>query len=415
MGRTTVLQAMAVALLVTAGAQARQLEVSPTPAEDMPPVKYSPAEGEIRPPGPLPRWLGTWRQFKEQLEQRHGTKVGLVLDDHYQHIARGPNEGEGDNVFWWNLSVDQRLWQGGTLRFKARGSVPYENPPVGITPLVGTRLNLDWAAYETEPAYIANLYWEQKLAGDRVTVAIGKITFPNYFDENKVAGWDFFSHALARNQLLGHRYHTVGALARCDLTDWLYLQVGTTDARGIRSETGLNTLFDGSTELITMGELGVKTHWLAGREGNYRFDLWYDSRSFTRHDGTGTETGMTRFGVSFDQMITDSLGAFFRYGTQDGQLQTLDQFWSLGGTVKAPFGTREKDVLGFGIAQGLTDPSYRLANNSTASETLFEAYYKIQFSDTVSLTLDCQVLLNPGTDSNNETAVIPGLRLKISI
>ncbi len=421
MRKTEVSLAVVLSLLLAGSTEAQKQSPSsePTPVlspvDTMPPIKYSPAEGEVSSPDGLPQWLGDWKRFKTDLEQRYGTKVGLVLDDHYQHIAQGPGEGEGDNVFWWNLSIDQRLWKGGTLRFKARGSDPHDDPPVGITPLVGTKLNLDWAAYETSAAYIANLYLEQKFSDDKLTVAIGKITFPNYFDENKVAGWDFFSHALARNQLFPHRYHTIGALLRYDPTDWLYLQLGTTDARGIRSETGLNTMFDGDTELITMGEVGIKTDGFAGRQGNYRFDVWHDSRHIARHDGNGTESGMIGFGVSFDQMITKSVGAFFRYGVEDGDVRTFGQFWSLGGTWKGPFSPRRDDVLGFGMAQGLTDRSYRLAKNGTPTETLLETYYKLRLSDYMSLTFDCQVLFDPGANPSNETAIIPGLRLKISL
>jgi carbohydrate-selective porin OprB len=377
----------------------------------MPPVKYSPAEGPILKPEAVPSWTDGWRRLKQQLEERYGTSVGLVLDDHHQQVVDGPGQGEGANIFWWNLSVDQKLWEGGKLIFKARGSSQDSELPHGISPLVGSNLNLDWAAYETDYGYIANLYIEQKLFDKKLTVAAGKITFPSYFDENKVAGWDFFSHSLARNQLFPHRYHTIGTLLRYDPLNWLYVQLGTTDAAGVRSETGLNTTFDGDTRLITMGELGIKTK-VAGWEGNYRFDLWEDSRTFTRFDGRGTERDIVGFGVSFDQMLTEKLGAFFRYGIDDGRVNKFSDYWSFGGTCKGPLNVRRDDVLGFGFGQGLASDDYREAKNASRTETILEGYYKMQLRQWVSLTLDCQVLLNPGTNSDNETAVIPGVRLK---
>ena len=377
-----------------------------------PPVKYSPAEGPILPVERIPTALESWRLFKKDLKDRCGTDVGLVLQDQYQHILQGPGEGNGHNLFWWNLTIDQRLWKGGKLIFKARGSNTDGTPPNGISPLVGSKLNLDWAAYETTEAYIANVYIEQRLLDDRLMLAVGKITFPNYFDENKVAGWDFFSHSLVRNQLFPHRYHTIGALARYDLTDRLYIQTGMTDADGIRSHSGLKTTFDGDGDLIYMGETGFKAKDGHGLEGNYRLETWYDTRPLNRHDGTGTQEGTLGFGVNLDHMLTDRIGAFFRYGIDDGEVRTFSHYWSAGGTWKGPLEGRSDDVLALGIGQGLTSHDYRIANGSTRSEMILETYYKIQWTRFLSFLVDCQVLFNPGTNPANETAVIPGMRLK---
>ncbi|MBN2180680.1 MAG: carbohydrate porin [Sedimentisphaerales bacterium] len=378
-----------------------------------PRIKQSPADEPGVETDALPNWLWSWKYFKKQMAEQHGTSIDILLDDHHQHILNGPGSRKGRNIFWWNLTIKQKLWEDGKLIFKARGSNTDGNPPNGITPLVGSRLNLDWAAYETELGYIANLYIEQKLMNDKLLVAVGKITFPSYFDENKVAGWDFFSHSLARNQVFIHKYHTVGALGRYDLSDKIYVQAGITDVQGIRSETGLNTTFHGEDYFLTMAEMGIKTINSKGLEGNYRFDAWYDPQPLARHDGKGFERDTTGFGVSFDQAMTEKTGAFFRYGWDDGRVRKFSNYWSLGGTLKGPNPAREKDVLGFGIGQGITHQDYRRANNATHTETIFEAYYKIHMTDWYSITLDIQTLLNPGTNSHNDTSVIPGIRLKM--
>jgi len=376
-------------------------------------IKYTPAEGEHLPYEAVPPWLDSWRKFKKQMLEQYGTNIGIVLDDHHQQILNGPGARKGRNLFWWNLGIDQNLWQGARLIFKARGSNTDGNPPNGITPLVGSRLNLDWAAYETEMLYVANLYLEQKLFNDKFLLAIGKITFPSYFDENKYGSWDFFSHSLARNQAYPHIYHTIGVLGRYDITDSLYVQAGITDAQGIRSETGLNTALHDEDYFITMGELGIKTKNKKGLEGNYRFEFWYNPQPLTRYDGKGTERDSTGYGVSFDQALTEKLGAFFRYGWNDGRVNKFSNCWSVGGTYKGLIPQRDKDVLAFGVAQGITHPDFRRANNATDTETIIEAYYKIFVTDWCSLTLDIQTLLNTGTNSNNDNAVIPGFRLKM--
>lgn len=375
-------------------------------------IKYSPADVNI-PYTLLPDSLQSWKDFKQQMEEKYGTSIGITLDDHHQQILNGPGSREGRNLFWWNLTVQQRLWEGGKVIFKARGSNTDGNPPNGITPLVGSNLNLDWSAYETEMLYVANLYLEQKLFNDKFCLSVGKITFPSYFDENKYGSWDFFSHSLARNQAFPHRYHTIGAIGRYDISDSLYVQAGITDAQGIRSETGLNTALHGKDYFITMGEVGIKTKNKKGLEGNYRFDMWYNPQPFNRYDGKGVERDSTGFGVSFDQGLTEKLGAFFRYGWNDGRINKFPNCWSVGGNYKGPIPQRDKDVLGFGVAQGITSHDFRRAKNATRTETIIEVYYKIYVTEWCSLTLDIQTLFNPGTNSSNDTGIIPGFRVKM--
>lgn len=379
--------------------------------DSIPLPKYSPADPDV-PHDKVPSWLAPWKDFKKQMEEKYGTSISIVLDDHHQHILNGPGARKGRNIFWWNLTIKQKVWEGGKLIFKVRGSNQNE-PPNGITPLVGSKLNLDWAAYETELAYIANLYLEQRLLDDKLLIAVGKLTFPSYFDENKVAGWDFFSHSLARNQSFIHKYHTIGILARYDVSEKLYVQAGITDVQGIRSETGLNTAFHKEDYFLTMGEVGFKTINKKGLEGNYRFNLWYDPQPLSRHDGGDPERDTIGFGLSFDQMLTKKLGAFFRYGLDDGRVRTFSNYWSLGGTYKGLLPERKDDVLGLGVGQGITHQDYRRANNATHTETILEIYYKMIIADWCSLTFNLQTLLNTGTQSGNDNAVIPGIRLKM--
>lgn len=380
-----------------------------------PVIKYSPVDWEKVPYDAFPKAFDSWAKFKKDMDEKHGTKISILLDDHHQHILNGPGTREGRNIFWWNLTVKQYLWDCGNLVFKARGGsgTSEGNPPNGITPLVGSRLNLDWAAYETELVYIANLYLEQKFCDKKLMIALGKITFPSFFDENKVAGWDFFSHSLARNQAFPHRYHTIGALGRYSVTDNLYLQAGVTDAQGIRSETGLNTTFHDEDYFQTLTEMGIKTTDEKGLEINYRFNIWYDPQPLTRYDGSGSERDNVGYGFNMDRMLTEKIGAFFRYGFNDGRVRKFEHCWSFGGTWKGIDPARQKDILGFGFAQGITHQDFRTANNATRTETILEAYYRIFINEWCSLTLDIQTLLNPGTNSNNDTGVISGFRLKI--
>lgn len=387
--------------------------VQPPPADLGLPPGPSPTVRDQRDTGPTD-WFTAWKQLKKDIETTTGTTFSLCLDDTQMFVLNGPGEGHERNLFWWNLSVTQKLWPDAKLVARIRGSsdTRHGNPPHGLYPVVRSKMNLDWRWAETEWIYLANLYLEQKLLDKKLTLTLGKINGPPMFDNNKVASWDFLSHSIAKNQIFPFKYHTIGAVVRYDAADWVYVQVGAMDAQGIRSETGLNTAFHDEDYFISMYEVGLKTGFW-GKEGNYRFTFCHDPTRASRHDGRGTKNDNLAFGVSFDQMLTDKIGASFRYGVTDGDVRTFSNTWSLGCTVKGLLPSRPKDILGVGFCQGITDSSYRDRYNASAQESIFETYYKIQVTDWCWIYPDVQVVLNPGTNAHNDVSVIAGLRLKM--
>ncbi len=362
-------------------------------------------------------WFKAWQKMKKDLEQTTGTSFSLNLDEHMQCVLNGPGEGNERDLFWWNLTVTQKLWKDAKLIVRVRGSSHAHGqhnpaPPHGISPLVNPKLNLDWMWSETTCIYVANLYVEQKLLDNKLMIAVGKINESVYFDTNDLGSWDFLSHSIAKNQAFPHKYHTIGAVVRYDPTDWLYFQAGAIDAQGIRSEMGTNTAFTGPAWFQSMYEVGLKSNF-AGKKGNYRFELWHDPSHLTRWDGHGTENSTVGFGISFDQMITDKLGAFLKYGLTDGDVRTFGNTWCVGAIYKGLLPGRPKDVLALGFCQGIPDDPYRVSKHSKAQESLFETYYKIQVTDWCTIYPDVQVLLNPGMNPVNDVGVFAGIRVKL--
>jgi len=359
------------------------------------------------------QWLGAWGQVKKDIEKTTGTTFAICVDNNTAFILNGRGEGHQRNLLWWNMTVGQTLWKDAKLVARVRGSMTHDHdePPHGVYPLIRPKQNLDWRWAETECLYLANLYLEQRLLDGKLLVAVGKINAPLFFDTNEVAGWDFLSHSLARNQAYPHKYHTIGAVVRYDPLDWLYVQAGVVDAEGRRSEMGTNTAFHGHCWYQSMYEVGFKT-LIAGMKGNYRFELWHDPTPLNTYEDGGRKRDNVGFGTSFDQMITDKLGVFVRYGYNERDVRTFSNCWSLGATYKGLIPGRDKDVLGFGFAQGISGDDYRRATHATASESLFETYYKIQVTNWLTIYPDVQVLLNPGT-RDEDVSVVGGLRVKL--
>ena len=62
------------------------------------------AEAPCPPPGaaaiPATGWFGAWKKMNMDMEEKTGTSVSIGIDEHYQYIAHGPNDGHGRDLFW---------------------------------------------------------------------------------------------------------------------------------------------------------------------------------------------------------------------------------------------------------------------------------------------------------------------------
>ncbi len=369
---------------------------------------WRPTPLEPPPPAPAGDWFDAWKRVKQDLADRYGTHLSLYIANTPQAVLNGRREGHLRNTFWWNLNLTQDLWPGGRLITNTRGGIGD-----GVGPLTADGLNTNWMSGEPDPLYVSHVLLEQKLLGDHLTFWLGKLDIDDHFDTNAAASWNFLSYSLARNGGIPVPWHTIGAVARFDPADWLYVQAGVVDAQGEFTETGFNTAFHDEDYTFSMAEVGF-TAAPAGRTGHYRFLVWYDPQPVARLDGRGAERDDLGLAVSFDQQVTDSLTLFLRYGWSDPDLRRAEHFWSAGGVVAGPLPGRPKDELGLGVGQALIGDDFRRAAGSASSESIVELYYKIALTEYLHLTPDVQVLLHPGGDRDRDVGVVAGLRLSVT-
>lgn len=178
---------------------------------------------------------------------------------------------------------------------------------------------------------------------------------------------------------------------------------------------------DIADEVFSAAQLNFKPN-LFERSGNYRLIGWLDARDHTEWgDPTTTKEKGHGFGISFDQELTDWLGAFLRYGWQDkdvylnGEAFSLERAWSTGIQVAGSLWGRVDDVLGLAIGQAIPSDKYKDAGNSlnAKSEGHFEAYYNYVMNEHLTLTPDIQVIWNPyGDDAVNGDSTITVVGMK---
>jgi len=144
---------------------------------------------------------------------------------------------------------------------------------------------------------------------------------------------------------------------------------------------------------------------IGGLSGNYRLYYWNDSADHVKvgedvsdpAKKPSTDKGWG-IGISIDQEISEKAGIFARAAWGNDKVYEVEQFYSVGLNLNGIFSGRENDTLGVGVAALI--PNDKLENSST--EWHFEAYYRTQITENLSITPDFQLVLNPQGNSSND-------------
>jgi carbohydrate-selective porin (OprB family) len=152
---------------------------------------------------------------------------------------------------------------------------------------------------------------------------------------------------------------------------------------------------------FVIGEVGYRN--IFALNGHYR--LWARVAS-VREDRDRVTWGA---GVSFDQLLTSTLGVFFRAGVSRDQGESLTSHaWSVGFQLTPTWFDRGNDALGVGYSDQ-REPDGR--------ERVVEAYYRFAMAEWLSLNANVQwVVSGPNTVTGgiNRNVVVPGLRAVLS-
>lgn len=115
-------------------------------------------------------------------------------------------------------------------------------------------------------------------------------------------------------------------------------------------------------------------------------------------------------GLSVDQGVTDSIGAFGRIGWQQkhGSLaEEVIRAWSVGLQIVGPIPGCDDDVLGLAFGDNTS------ADGALDDELVWEAYYQRCLGEHVALSLHFQGMQHPGGDPTVGTVLAFGLRLHL--
>lgn len=410
-------------------------EAQPT----MPPTAEAPAEPEV----PDSFWnrqrlTGDWGTARTALEER-GITLDLGLTSIFQQNLKGGlrtrNACRLSGSYDLELTLDfgkLKLWPGGTLYAYAEGSWDE-----GVSRYVGDLFGVNADVIAPQAIQLSELWYEQALLADKLRVRLGKIDLLVDFDTNAFANdptGQFLNVALnnTANVPFPDRGHGLQLVAAP--WDWLYFAAAVADAEARAETTGFRTAYHGPTNLFSVYEFGLTPVWetaWGALPGQYRFGLWYDPQPkevfFNDVRGRRTTVPLRRddvgFYANFDQVVfrenpqtegdTQGLGAFCRYGFAHGDVNEVEHFWSLGAQYQGLLPTRDDDVLGFGVAQGILSERLRQTGADPHRETVLELYYNVQVFPWLHVSPDFQWILRPGGE-NGRDAFVAGLRVQIA-
>jgi len=385
---------------------------------------------------------GDWGGVRTALEDS-GVKISLTYQQQGFFNFHGGTDTNDLSRFHGSYDLKLRfdtgkmgLWEGGYGYIKAKGNwregIGFNRGKIGSW----SKPNAD--EKEDDTIYINKWWVGQKFFDGLIDIRAGRIeTKKDVFDKNAYADHEdkyFLNSWFVSSPNVPHTT-AMGARLKITPNEWVYFLMGAFDGESRGSKRGgLRTTFHDAARFIAMWELGFNLDFPTAKgplAGHYRIGMWYDGREkqifrkslngVRRPRFTNDDMGMY---LSFDQMLfkenddpadSQGLGGFFRYGYAPEESNDMEHFWSLGMQYGGLIPERDKDVLAFGVAQGIySDRFQREINRNGSHETVYEIYYAIQLTPWLVLTPDIQYIENPGGRGDSRDSIIGGFRLRIT-
>lgn len=290
---------------------------------------------------------------------------------------------------------------------------------------------------ETSAAYVDKWHYRQRLLDDRLEFRLGRLYSGDLFDVSTYAvssDTQFLNAAMVGNQTIPHK-NGLGMSVQVWPVDWLYMTAAAIDEQGRWQTWGFERAFHDECWYRAFWEVGLrpKIDTAKGRlHSNIRLGGWYrpGARRIYRdtidgalaEDYRGDDAG---FYFGLDQMIykelddpkdRQGLGVFARYGYAPGDINFIEHYWQVGCQYEGLIPTRDQDVIGFGVAQGIISQQYRREiDDNFDRETVYELYYSFVVAPWLVVTPDIQYINQPGGRQTDRDAVVAGIRLRFNL
>jgi len=110
--------------------------------------------------------------------------------------------------------------------------------------------------------------------------------------------------------------------------------------------------------------------------------------------------------VRFEQKIRDTALPFITYSRASGGATGVRQLVTAGLGLKGIIGNRS-DISGVAVAWGQPE------NRSLRNQYVAELFYRVQLTDSIQVTPDLQLIVEPSRNRYNDAIGVLGLRMRI--
>jgi porin len=365
----------------------------------------------------LDETMAPYFDFKRQLNERYGLAFGADYSIVLQGASKSAGSDEATSGMFrffgsWDF-LGRESGNTATLVYKienrhdlgtstAAQDLGFELGYAGITAAA-------FGDYRNEGWGLTNLFWRQRLGEGRVTTVAGIVDATDYVDiYGLVSPWLHFTNlAFSTNPAIPAPNQGVGAAVGVRATDQIYVIAGVADANGdpVDPLGSIDTFFD-DNEYFKHLELGFSS---SVRErlflDNVHVTLWHiDERSDTGvPDGWGVA-------ISAAWFFEDRWMPFVRAGYADdgGALYEGSVSWGVGYYV-----ADRRDVFGVGL--NWSRPSDTAVAPGLDDQYTAELFYRIQLSQSLAITPDIQLIIDPGLNPDEDSIFVAGLRVRLAL
>ena len=359
---------------------------------------------------------------------------GMTLSAHGVKLESG-SEPSGEGAFSADLVVESPVGEKGRavmvfdFQRGAGMGLSFATAPNGAA----TGYNADIEGFNDTSVHLTQAYYERDV-NERLSFSAGQLDITGYFDANEFANDErssFMAPVFVNNPAIefggSEDFYALGVRATCAPTENISVTLGAFEGDGDYTDTFDKPFF------MAEADFAFKPF---GRDGNYRVYYWYrgarpdlDDTTPALADTVATPTNTallgefnSGLGLSFDQLITDTVGVWLRAGMQRETVAQFDRFVGAGVNVAGDAFGRANDKMGFGygasfIGQDFEDYQKSLGAFESAPEHYFELYYNYAVEhagpdEGFHVSPDFQYVVNPGGDKNADSAFIYGIRLQ---
>ena len=348
---------------------------------------------------------------------------GVSSDQLTDPATGGGDKGEG--TLSLDLFLEHQVSEHGRLliHLDVQQGPGLTNLPVFAAPNGNTTgPNNDVESFVNDQVHLDQAYYEHTWFDARLAITLGQYDPTAHFDTNAFANnerFQFLANLFANNPALEFggtgNFYGLGAVVMVKPAGWLDVLAGVMEGDGDYVEA--------FSRPWVMAEADLHAS-VAGRQGTYRFYAWQNRSRHRNLLAGGQDLKNSGIGLNFDQELTEDLGLWARYGTQDGQVASFDRSMTAGLQLSGGIMGRPQDALGIGYGRTRISSDYRDAQAANGfpqfdqDEGYLEAYYRFVYSGDgqtqgVALSPDVQYITNAGGDGSLDPITVYGARVQV--